>query len=79
MQADMLIIEDVLLLMLDDRTGASSGAGTQHLTLASAVLVELALLGRIRRATERGIAERRSLRQETGHFLTRCCKRHTTR
>lgn len=47
MQADTLIIEDVLLLMLDDKTGASSGAGTQHLTLAGAVLVELALLGRI--------------------------------
>lgn len=47
MQTDTLIVEDVLLLMLDDKTGAATGAGTQHLTLAGAVLVELALLSRI--------------------------------
>ena len=47
MQDDTLIVEDVLLLMLDDKTGAAAGAGTQHLGLAGAVLVELALLGRI--------------------------------
>jgi hypothetical protein len=47
MQADTLIVEDVLLLILDDKTGAAAGAGTRHLTLAGAVLVELALLHRI--------------------------------
>ena len=47
MHTDTLIVEDVLLLMLDDKTGTAAGAGAQHLTLAGAVLVELALLGRI--------------------------------
>lgn len=48
MQDRTLIIEDVLLLMMDDRTGVPAGAGTLHHTLAAAVLAELALLGRIR-------------------------------
>jgi len=47
MQADTLIVEDVLLLLLDDKTGAAAGEVTKHLTLAGALLVELALLGRI--------------------------------
>lgn len=47
MQDDTLIVEDVLLLMLDDKYGIPAGAGTLHYTLGGAVLVELALLGRI--------------------------------
>lgn len=47
MQDDTLIVEDVLLLMLDDKHGIPAGAGTLHYTLGGAVLVELALLGRI--------------------------------
>ncbi|MER5219252.1 GOLPH3/VPS74 family protein [Streptomyces flaveus] len=47
MQKDTLIVEDVLLLMLDDTYGIPAGAGTLHHTLGGAVLVELALLGRI--------------------------------
>jgi len=43
----MLIVEDLMLLMLDDRTGTPAGAGTLHYALGGAVLVELALLGRI--------------------------------
>ena len=48
MQEDTLIVEDVLLLMLDDEYGVPAGAGTLHYTLGGAVLVELALHGRIR-------------------------------
>ena len=48
MQADTLIVEDVLLLMLDDEYGVPAGAGTLHQTLGGAVLVELALLDRVR-------------------------------
>ncbi|QUH02019.1 GPP34 family phosphoprotein [Saccharopolyspora erythraea] len=47
MQDNTLIVEDVLLLMLDDKYGIPAGAGTLHQTLGGAVLVELALLGRI--------------------------------
>ncbi|MEV6039298.1 GPP34 family phosphoprotein [Nonomuraea sp. NPDC052116] len=43
----MLIVEDLMLLMLDDETGAIAGAGTLHYSLGGAVLVELALDGRI--------------------------------
>jgi hypothetical protein len=43
----MLIVEDLMLLMLDDRTGTPAGAGTLHYALGGAVLVELALLGRV--------------------------------
>ncbi len=43
----MLIVEDLMLLMLDDKTGTPAGAGTLHYALGGAVLVELALLGRI--------------------------------
>lgn len=53
MQNDTLIIEDVLLLLLDDTTGAPAGVSTLHHTLAGAVLAELALLGRIRRDGDR--------------------------
>ncbi|MGP4018754.1 GOLPH3/VPS74 family protein [Saccharopolyspora sp. 5N708] len=43
----MLIVEDLMLLMLDDETGSIAGAGTLHYALGGAVLVELALGGRI--------------------------------
>ncbi|MEV0616577.1 GPP34 family phosphoprotein [Nonomuraea sp. NPDC050404] len=46
-RSDMLIVEDLMLLMLDDETGTPSGAGTLHYALGGAVLVELALLGRV--------------------------------
>ncbi|APU22483.1 GOLPH3/VPS74 family protein [Actinoalloteichus sp. GBA129-24] len=47
MRSDMLIIEDLMLLMLDDKTGVPAGAGTLYYTLGGAVLLELALLDRI--------------------------------
>lgn len=47
MRSETLIVEDVMLMLLDDETGVEAGAGTLHYTLGSAVLVELALLGRI--------------------------------
>jgi hypothetical protein len=47
MRNEMLIVEDLLLLMLDDETGTPAGAGTLYYTLGGAVLVELALLGRV--------------------------------
>ncbi|MET7334956.1 GPP34 family phosphoprotein [Nonomuraea sp. NPDC005650] len=47
MQSDLLIVEDLMLLMLDDETGAIAGVGTLHYTLGGAVLVELALRGRV--------------------------------
>ncbi|GAB7052414.1 GOLPH3/VPS74 family protein [Catenuloplanes indicus] len=43
----MLIVEDLLLLLLDDETGTPAKAGTLPYTLGGAVLVELAMLGRI--------------------------------
>ncbi|KND28420.1 GPP34 family phosphoprotein [Streptomyces anulatus] len=45
---EMLIVEDLTLLMMDDRSGAIAGAGTLYYTLGGAVLVELGLGGRIR-------------------------------
>ncbi len=48
MQSDMLIVEELMLLLLDDETGVPAGAGTLHYTLGGAVLVELALRGRIK-------------------------------
>ncbi|MCX2729333.1 GPP34 family phosphoprotein [Saccharopolyspora sp. NFXS83] len=53
MQEETLIVEDVLLLMLDDEHGVPAGAATLQQTLAGAVLVELALLGRIRPEEDR--------------------------
>lgn len=47
MDDEPLIVEDVLLLMLDDRWGVPAGAGTLHYTLGGAVMVELALRGLI--------------------------------
>jgi hypothetical protein len=46
-QDEPLIVEDVLLLNLDDKYGIPAGARTLHQTLGGAMLVELALLGRI--------------------------------
>ncbi|WP_250008384.1 GPP34 family phosphoprotein [Actinoplanes sp. M2I2] len=43
----MLIVEDLMLLLLDDETGTPAAAGTLYYTLGGAVLVELAMLGRI--------------------------------
>ena len=54
MRNETLIVEDLLLLMLDDETGTPSGAGTLHYTLGGAVLVELALLGRVEIEEGRG-------------------------
>lgn len=45
--SDMLIVEDLMLLMLDDKTGTPAGAGTLHYALGGAMLVELALRGRV--------------------------------
>ncbi|WP_367125466.1 GPP34 family phosphoprotein [Streptomyces phytohabitans] len=44
---ETLIVEDLTLLMLDDETGVPAGAATLHYALGGAVLVELALLGRL--------------------------------
>lgn len=45
--APLLLVEDLALLLADDRTGTPAGAGTLHYSLGAAVLVELALLGRV--------------------------------
>ncbi len=47
MQDETLIVEDVMLLLLDDSSGAIAGAGTLHYVLGGAVLVDLALRGRV--------------------------------
>ena len=44
---DLLIVEDLLLLLLDDKTGTIAGEGTLMYTLGGAVLVELALGGHV--------------------------------
>lgn len=43
----MLLVEDLLLLLMDDETGTPASAGTLPYALGGAVLVELALLGRV--------------------------------
>lgn len=47
MRREPLIVEDLLLLLLDDRSGAPRGEANLHYTLGGAVLMELALLGRV--------------------------------
>ncbi|MET7323587.1 GPP34 family phosphoprotein [Streptomyces sp. NPDC005549] len=47
MREDLLIVEDLMLLMFDDRSGTVAGAGTLYYTLGGAVLVELAQSGRV--------------------------------
>jgi len=44
---DLLLVEDLLLLLLDDTTGHIRGEGSLHLILGGAVLMELALRGRV--------------------------------
>ncbi|GAA4510716.1 GOLPH3/VPS74 family protein [Brevibacterium yomogidense] len=43
----LLLVEDLALLLADDSTGTPAGASTLHCSLGAAVLVELALLGRV--------------------------------
>ncbi|MBN6042255.1 GPP34 family phosphoprotein [Amycolatopsis sp. 195334CR] len=50
-----LIVEDLLLLMLDDKSGTPAGAGTLHYALGGAMLVELALRGRVEDDGSRGL------------------------
>ncbi|WP_455356653.1 GOLPH3/VPS74 family protein [Streptomyces sp. SYSU K217416] len=47
MQNKTLIVEDLMLLMIDDKSGAIAGAGTLYYTLGGAVLVELGLGGHV--------------------------------
>ncbi|MGX1909957.1 GOLPH3/VPS74 family protein [Streptomyces phaeochromogenes] len=47
MQNKTLIVEDLMLLLMDDKSGAIVGAGTLYYTLGGAVLVELGLDGHI--------------------------------
>ncbi|MEU8866843.1 GOLPH3/VPS74 family protein [Streptomyces umbrinus] len=47
MQNETLIVEDLVLLLMDDESGAIAGAGTLYYTLGGAVLVELGLDGHI--------------------------------
>ncbi|GAA2224723.1 hypothetical protein GCM10010413_18550 [Promicromonospora sukumoe] len=47
LRPEPLIVEDLLLLLLDDRTGTVRGEANVHYTLGGAVLIELALLGRV--------------------------------
>ncbi|MFD9187379.1 GPP34 family phosphoprotein [Streptomyces phaeochromogenes] len=47
MQNETLIVEDLMLLLMDDESGAIAGAGTLYYTLGGAVLVELGLDGNI--------------------------------
>ncbi|MEU6117184.1 GPP34 family phosphoprotein [Streptomyces sp. NPDC047117] len=48
MPNEPLIVEDLLLLMMDDTSGAIAGEGTLYYTLGGAVLVELGLGGYVR-------------------------------
>lgn len=47
MQNELLIVEDLMLLMMDDTSGAIAGEGTLYYTLGGAVLVELGLGGHV--------------------------------
>lgn len=47
MQDELLIAEDLLLLMMDDKSGTIAGEGTLYYTLGGAVLVELGLAGHV--------------------------------
>ncbi|OEV27419.1 hypothetical protein AN219_22845 [Streptomyces nanshensis] len=48
MQNELLIAEDLMLLMMDDKSGTIAGEGTLYYTLGGAVLVELSLGGRVK-------------------------------
>lgn len=43
----LLIVEDLALLLADDASGTPAGAATLHYSLSGALLMELALLGRV--------------------------------
>ena len=45
--ADLLVVDDLRLLLMDDDGASVQSAGTLHHTLGGAVLTELALLGRV--------------------------------
>ncbi|WP_432747111.1 GPP34 family phosphoprotein [Streptomyces sp. JH002] len=47
MREEMLIVEDLLLTLMDDTSGAIGGEGTLYYTLGGAVLAELALRGHV--------------------------------
>lgn len=47
-KTEMLIVEDLLLLLLDDESGAITGEGALHFPLGGAVLAELELAGKVR-------------------------------
>ncbi|MEU9955056.1 GPP34 family phosphoprotein [Streptomyces sp. NPDC050982] len=47
MQNETLLVEDLMLLLMDDKSGAIAGAGTLYYTLGGAVLVELVLDGHV--------------------------------
>ncbi|WP_234306730.1 GOLPH3/VPS74 family protein [Streptomyces sp. NRRL F-2890] len=47
MREEMLIVEDLLLTLMDDTSGAIAGEGTLYYTLGGAVLAELALRGHV--------------------------------
>ncbi|MFC9426965.1 GPP34 family phosphoprotein [Streptomyces sp. NPDC056987] len=47
MRDETLLVEDLMLMLLDDETGAVAGAGTLHYPLGGALLAELALRGRV--------------------------------
>jgi hypothetical protein len=55
MRSEPLIVEDLLLLLLDDRSGAPKGEAKLHYTLGGAVLMELALLGRVELDTKKRV------------------------
>ncbi|WP_069386016.1 GOLPH3/VPS74 family protein [Cellulosimicrobium cellulans] len=51
----LLLVEDLMLLLLDDATGTIKGEGTLHWTLGGAVLMDLALRGRVETDRERTV------------------------
>ena len=59
----MLLVED-LLLSMDDETGTPAAAGTLPYALGGAVLVELALLGRVDTTGTGGFSEEKVLAVE---------------
>ncbi|CAM5495989.1 GPP34 family phosphoprotein [Streptomyces griseus] len=61
---DLLIVEDLTLLMMDDKSGAIAGEGPLHDTLGGAVLVELGLGGHLA-ADETTEDERRAGRRRS--------------
>ncbi|KAA0941140.1 GOLPH3/VPS74 family protein [Streptomyces apricus] len=56
MRNDTLIVEDLLLMMFDDRSGTIAGEGTLFYALGGAVLVELGLGGYVEVDGKQGLA-----------------------